>query len=106
MSEGILPPPKEPPSLFGVITHVALAWLWIGFLTDPAKALGATTISLTLHYAVNRWFELKGPPSALARGVAALIALWGVSRGEGWCAGLVAVIGIIGVFLVPSKSDS
>lgn len=99
-------PRRIPPSLFAVITHVALAWLWVGFLTDPSKALGATTISLTLHYAVNRWFELEGLPSALARGVATLIALWGVSRGEGWCAVVTAVLGVVGVFLAATRTDS
>lgn len=106
MSEGILPPPKDPPSLSAVIGHVALALLWIGFLTDPAKALGATTIALTLHYAVNRWFELGGPPSILVRGAAILIALWGVSRGEGWCAVVIAVLGVVGVFLAATQTDS
>lgn len=106
MSEGVLPPPKDPPSLFGVITHVALAWLWIGFLTDPSKARGATTIALTLHYAVNRWFELKGPPCILARGAATGIALWGAVRGEGWCAVVMVVIGVVGVFLAVTQTDS
>ncbi len=110
MSEGVLPPPpeppKEPPSLIRVIGHVALAVLWIDFLRDPAKTHGAVTIALTMHYAADYWFKPKGVELVIARGAMAVIALWGTARGEGWFATLVAVLSMVGVVISMSESDS
>lgn len=111
MSEGVLPPPpespREPPSLSKVLGYTGLALLWIDFLRDPAKAHGAVTISLTTHFAADYWFELKEHRLFLSRWAAALVALWGWHRGEGWMAVVVTVIGIASILFVEfSKSDS